>query len=337
MKKIILGMVLIGLAVSVIAQRSQRRIYLWDVTLSMFGEKCPGGQIQKDPQGINIYDDVVKFLSLEIESITDESTEIIVLPFQTDILVKADDWKVKVTDSGKREIINKIKTYPKQGCSWTDIVRPIDYVQTNIIKPDKNNLLILLTDGVQSESRGGIELLKKKIYDWGDFAKRKNAFCLYVMFGEGANEELEKLLDSTPRITKWLPGDFGKMQQIDLQPAELLKINIKDDKTATIPLTFKKSAVLPNDTKIMVKAKDSILNIEQEVLVKDGQITFDLNYRYDYEKLKTKLDAVTRLPLQIEIIEDEMKNKDQIIYLTKNDIELELINKPEKTLRIRIK
>jgi len=74
--------------------KTQRRIYLWDVTLSMKGYK-----------GLtpDIYEDVVRFLKREITSLTDEFTEIIVLPFQEDVL---EHWVVNATELGKKEIVN---------------------------------------------------------------------------------------------------------------------------------------------------------------------------------------------------------------------------------------
>ena len=69
------------MSVNMMAQQSrlknERRIYLWDVTLSMKGyqERTP-----------DIYDKVITALEKDINSIIDEQTEVWVLPFQTNIL-----------------------------------------------------------------------------------------------------------------------------------------------------------------------------------------------------------------------------------------------------------
>jgi len=335
MKKTILFALLCFVSTTVVfAQtKSQRRIYLWDVTLSMHGERCVSGSADSDPSGKNIYNEVRKFLIQDIESITDESTEIVVLPFQEDIL---DEWREKADVEGKRDIIQKIERYPKQGCSWTNIVRPMERVQTSIISSDKNNLLVLLTDGVQSDKYGGKEKLIEWIQLWSQYAERNFAYCLYVMLGEGVDKDLQNEIDKETGI-EWT--DKLGIQMVDLQPADLVKINVKDDKIASIPLTYKRSIVLPDNIGVLVTAEDSILNINQKVIVKDGKITFDMKYQTEASLQENQLPETTRLPLQIELInKDEIiKTAGKIIYLTKSQIELELINKPEKTLKISIK
>jgi hypothetical protein len=318
--------------------KSQRRIYLWDVTLSMFGQKCVNGDIVNDPNGKNIYNEVRRILIRDIETITDESTEVIVLPFQENILVNADDWCVKANDAGKEEIIRKIKNYPKQGCSWTNIVRPIKKVQADIISPDKNNILVLLTDGVQSEIFGGKEELIKFIHQWGQYAESNFAYCLYVMLTkEAIDEEVKKKIEETPNID--VVTEPGEKEWIDLQPSELVKFNIKDDKVAKIPLKYRQSVKLPDNINVQVVAEDSIISINQEITVKDGAIAFEVNYKEPYNVLKTKLAETTRIPLNIKLLnkEEVEKTANKIVYITKEVIELELINKPEKTLKISIK
>ena len=70
--------------------KGERHIYLWDVTLSTKGEG-----VGNPP---NIYNDVVKFLSTQINNIVDPNTEIYVLPFQTDIL---EHWYAKANEKGR--------------------------------------------------------------------------------------------------------------------------------------------------------------------------------------------------------------------------------------------
>jgi hypothetical protein len=336
MKKILLFAILICLVLAVIAQpKSQRRIYLWDVTLSMLGKKCVHGEKIHDPDGKNIYENVVRFLTQEIESITDENTEIVVLPFQENILVNPNDWKVKATNAGKKEIIQKIKNYPEQGCSWTNIVRPVERVQAEIISPDKNNILVLLTDGVQSETHGGKSKLIECIRSWEKYAELNSAYCLYLMLGEGKDAELEKIIGKTVGIT----CIDEPVPTIDLQPAELIKINLKDDKAVSVPLTYKKSNPLPDNIKVKLISNDTILNINQTVIIKDGKITFDIEYAESYETLKRILPEIMRLPIAINLVNGEeiLKDEGKIVFLTTDKIELELINKPEKTLKISIK
>jgi hypothetical protein len=309
--------------------KSQRRIYLWDVTLSMkgFGGKTP-----------DIYNEVVKFLEQEINSITDINTEIIVLPFQESILER---WKTRADESGKKEIIQKIKSYSNDKITNTNIVNPIMNVQTDIISSDKNNILVLLTDGTQSEKFGGKAELIKLIQNWEQYAYKNYAYCLYVMLTpEAIDEKVKEVIEQTEYID--VVTEPGKMKLIDLQPSELVKFNIKDDKgkPVEVPLIYKKNIALSGNIKIKVVAEDNqYIDINQTVEVKDSKISFEIKYKQSDEVLKVTLDEKTQIPLHIELVNKEeiRKTEEKIVSLTQSTTVLELINRPERTLRIKVR
>ena len=60
--------------------KDERRIYLWDVTLSMKGYQ------DKTP---DIYDEVIDAIEQDVNTLNDENTEIWVIPFQNKILDKS--------------------------------------------------------------------------------------------------------------------------------------------------------------------------------------------------------------------------------------------------------
>lgn len=302
--------------------KSERRIYLWDVTLSM------QGYLEKTP---NIYDKIVKFLVNEINSISDESTEIVVCPFQETIL---DTWKECASNVGKQEIITKIKTYRNLKVTGTNIVGPIQFVQNNFINPDKHNLLILLTDGQQT---GGNLSLLQLISNWGKYADINDAFALYVMLTKQAiDQEIIKTIEKTDNIE--VVTEPGQMEMLDLQPSNPTKINLKNDKKATISFNFKKGINLPSNINIHVYSNNPYLSINQHTILKDSKILFTINYKKDYNTLKTQLAETSILPLNISITNKDQLQKDgKIVYLTKENLTLELINKPEKLLKISIK
>ena len=86
-----------------------RQTYLWDVTLSMKG---------KPKSNPNIWEPVKKALIADIQAIPDESTEIVVIPFQHKAL---DTWRAPATEAGKAAMIKRINAY--------DI--PLEYVTAN--------------------------------------------------------------------------------------------------------------------------------------------------------------------------------------------------------------
>ena len=125
---------------------------------------------------------------------------------------------------------------------------------------------------------------------------------------------------------------------LDLQPSNPIKINLKNDKTATISFNFKKGINLPSNINIQVYSNNQYLSVNKKVTLKDSKISFSINYKKDYNTLKTQLAETTELPLKISIInKNQLQKAGKIVYLTKENLTLELINKPEKTLKISIK
>lgn len=309
---------------SIAQNKFQRRIYLWDVTLSMKGWNG------KTP---DIYDDVVDFLKREINSLTDEKTEIIVLPFQESIL---DEWITKASEAGKKEIIDKIEKYNNGLVTNTNIVQPIRTAQSKYIKDDRRNLLFLLTDGKQS---GGNQELLATIRNWERFAEINNAYAVYVMLTkEAIDDEVVDIIQMTERID--VVTKPGKFDVIDLQPVGPIRLNIKDEigKPVNIPLTYKKNIELPDGIKVSIESfNDSIIHISETSEIKDQTISFNLEY--NYSRLKDSLGERTRIPLMLKLLnEQEIKNETgKVILLDPKEVVLELINRPEKTLRIYVK
>jgi len=304
--------------------KSQRRIYLWDVTLSM------KGSMGKTP---DIYNDVVNFLKRELNSLTDENIEIVVLPFQEGIL---ETWKAKADVAGKKYIIEKIESYSNNKVTNTDIVASVRAVQNQVINDDKHNMVFLLTDGKQT---GGNQALLALIKNWEEYAKIKDVYALYVMLTpQAVDKELVDAINETGRIE--VVQEPGKIDWIDLQPASLIRYNIKDDagKPAMIPITYKKNMALPQGIKVQVtSANDSIIAINELLEINNQNISLTLNYNYQH--LRTRLGESTRIPLLLELQnQQEIKdNTGKIIFIHPSNIEIELINRPEKTLRIHVK
>ncbi len=101
MRKLLISFIATFAAFSIDAQNVQvkdtRQIYLWDVTLSMKGKAagCP-----------DIWDKVKVAMIDDIMQISDERTEIVVIPFQHKAL---ETWTEIATPAGKAELVNRIK------------------------------------------------------------------------------------------------------------------------------------------------------------------------------------------------------------------------------------
>ena len=338
MKETLFITIFLCVAAATLAQPTlQRRIYLWDVTLSMQGH---GGSP-------NIYNDVERFLVREIDSITDTHTEIHILPFQEGVL---EHWNERADSEGKNEIIRKIRNYKNDKVTNTDIVASVKYLKdNNIIKPDRDNLLILLTDGRQTGTSssgrnfGGEPALIRMIEDWGSQAERNNAFCLYVALVKGIVPlDVEKRINETPGISlvRAYETTFDKLDVIALRPAELTRVSLQDeDQTVSIPFAFRGRLPENEDIMVRVTAEDEILKINETVALKGNRITFNMNYQMEREELEMILFETIRLPLHIELVDADgiMHKTGTSLSLTTQNIELELTNEPIRTLKIRLK
>lgn len=317
------------MSVNMMAQQSrfknERRIYLWDVTLSMKGyqERTP-----------DIYDKVITALEKDINSIIDEQTEVWVLPFQTKILEK---WNVKATIAGKKEIIGKIKTFDNKDVTNTNITVPMTEVMNSLIKPDKRNVLILLTDGEQNAKNYPLETLLDVIRKWCDFAEKNDAYAFYVMLTQFAkNDRLIEAIDGACRMYKGEGTDFNF---VELLPQDNIKYNIKDDmgKKISLKVDCKKRVTIPEDLKIRCYCEPNpYVDVDQATIVKNGMIELELKPKQNYDSLKQVLPIDTNEKI---ILHFDVENEDlhPLVSLLNKECSLELINKPEKILKVYVK
>lgn len=329
LKLLLLFYVISILSIDVMAQqnrfKNERRIYLWDVTLSMKGFK------KKTP---DIYDKVIAALEKDINAILDEQTEIWVLPFQTKIL---DKWHVKANNKGKAEIIEKIRSAEYQNITKTNITIPMREVMNTLIKPDKRNVLILLTDGEQNDDNYPLNSLLDVIYKWCDFAEKNDAYAFYVMLTQFAkNKKLIEAIDGVCRMYKSEGTDFNF---VELLPQDNLKYNIKDDagKRLKVRVDCKKKTIIPEDLKIFCYCNPNpYVEINQSVTIKNGLIELDIKQKESYDSLKHILpqDINEKITLYYEI---ENKELYPLVSLLNEECCIELINKPEKILKVYVK
>ncbi len=311
--------------------KSERRVYLWDVTLSMKGYNGAP----------NIWSDVVEALAKDINSIDDEDTEIVILPFQTSVL---EVWTQKATSGGKKELISKIRQYKNDQVTNTNICLPFNTVIKQHLADDKRNLLILLTDGNHntdgylSDGSPNINCLLDLISNWCDVAFQKDAYAFYVMLTKYAkNEELVQKIKESCRITT-VDGTMINFLEILFQ--DKYAFNIKDDKDKPIILSFspRKNIEVPSDIKININSEfNDFIEVNETSILKDNMIGFSVKLKKPYEELKNTLpqDENKKVTLNLSLT-SETQSKHPLVLLLSEEIELSLINKPEKTLRIYV-
>lgn len=310
--------------------KNERRIYLWDVTLSLKGE--PFGPL-------DIYDEVVTALERDINSILDEQTEIWVLPFQTSIL---DKWNEQATSKGKGNLINRIRSFNNKDITYTNIASPMEEVMGTLISPDKRNVLILLTDGIQNDP----ECPKQKLYDlirkWCAFAEENDAYAFYVMLTKFAQDkELIRVIDETCRMAKYMASDDGGVDItfVEFNPQDNYKYNIKDDEGKGLTLRFdcKKRIKIPEGLKIKCYCEPNpYVEVDESACIENEQLKVPLKHKQSYDSLKSQLPQETNEQVML-YFEVEDAEKYPLVQLLNDECCLELINKPEKTLKVYVK
>lgn len=300
--------------------KENKIIYLWDVTLSMKGYNGAP----------DIYDKVKEALVQSIEGIEDESSTVTVVPFQDKIL---DTWSFRATKNGKKQLIDKINGLNNNNITNTNICHAWDYCVNQLIEQQKSNFVCLLTDGTDNVL--GTDELCKRIIAWCKSAKSYNAYAAYVMLTEAAqNESIRKAIRSScnfdlielehnniifPLFFRPASNTIAKELK-QLQPNGELQFSfvpqVKGKKVAAVNL-----ALAPND----------YFTIEAgSISCKDNVCTFRLNNRMSFDELQQALPKLTNLMLTV-----GSADKYQVINF--NEMNIQIINYPEKTLHIYVK
>ncbi|MFI3302575.1 MAG: vWA domain-containing protein [Rikenellaceae bacterium] len=312
--------------------KDERRIYMWDVTLSMQGYQ------DKTP---DIFDKVVTAIKADINSITDEQTEIVILPYQTKVL---DVFSTKATPEGLKalnEFIDAAKTKYKD-VTYTNICAPLEEVMMKHLNDSRRNMLILMTDGIQNDPGTSEADLLAAIKKWCSIAPGNDAHAFYVMLTEHAqNPRLIEVIKNACRIGVVTTGEGGEiiLTFVELLSQNRVLYNIKEDADKKIRLTVecKKRVEIPEDMKIEIKVSDNpYVELDQESAIKNGAIELEIKLKQPYEELKSILPTDENLRLNVRMeIEDEEKYP--LARILNDNFTLELINKPEKTLKLYVK
>ncbi|MDR2292617.1 MAG: hypothetical protein LBE11_03990 [Prevotellaceae bacterium] len=314
--------------------KGERRIYLWDVSLSMKG-KAKQADGKPTP---NIYDDVVDALCKSVNNLINENTEIIVLPFYNGIDESGIIGPLNASEEGKNKITGKIRRYSNNKIDYTNICGAIASVMNHYLDHDKRNIVYLFTDGQQETSWN--KPLPDVLREWR-FKASDDDYFLYVMLTQDAhNAEIIETLDAMPNGD--VIEDPGNYNIIDLEPAGLITYNIEDDrgKAKVVSLKQKQNDILPSNIQIRVQAETSYFTINEVVTLKNSEIQFDIKFKQSYSYLQDNLPDLSDYIIYLELVNaDEIKaqTKGTIIKLYPKEIKMELINKPEKTLRIHVK
>ncbi len=350
MKKLFFTLLVLGIAISAYAQKSIRRVYMWDVTLSMTGKAgCP-----------DIWQDVKDALVKEINLITDPTVEIVIIPFQHRAL-NEHMQREYATSAGKAKLVGFIRDYqlPRtwagnaaSGCedmangktTMTALHAPLKYCLDNVIIPDKTNFLEFMTDGV-SDFENDKKKFEELVRNWCSMAEEKNLYAFYVMLTPQAKNDHMKKVNQCERLRMVDPTDGPVVISLqELTPPERISFNTHDDygKAFTLKLTSSTSAVLKKGYKVRVTSTENpYIRVDQvcEVDPDNMSINFTPEYKASADELRSLKNSgdMTQVVLNISPSEDMKDNLDYALVFMQAGAHtlVDVVGAPEKKVTIR--
>lgn len=341
MKRIVIAILMSFSALCMFAQNAHvkdiRQTYLWDVTLSMKGKVagCP-----------DIWDKVKAAIIEDIQTISDERTEIVIVPFQHKAL---ETWREYATPQGKDALINKVKSYKLplfdfggKMTTMTDLWAPLQHIVDNILSADKTDIIKLMTDGVPDQNQDKYEDLLRR---WCQIAKEKDAYGFFIMLTDAAKEGLLTLQQINS--CRFEPVDLSKMNGatvsiLVLTPQSNIAFNVRDDygKDISIKLSPSGSGSLPQGYKVHVYSEsNSYIEFDQVVTLRDDfTVTVKATYKMSKEEMARTLPIEENE--QIFFKAEPANGMDEMPFATTQILDdytvCELINKPEKTVKFHV-
>jgi hypothetical protein len=341
MKRIILTIAAFSMFLVSFAQsgniKDVRQTYLWDVTLSMQG-KAPGAP--------DIWEQVKDAIIKDIQQISDDRTEIVVIPFQHKAL---DEWRAPATAAGKTTLIAKIKGYKiplhnfgGKMTTMTCLYEPLQYVVDKVLSPDKVDILKLMTDGIPDEHQSEYEALLRR---WCQIAQEKDAYGFYIMLTSQAVAGQTVLQQINPcRFDAIDVADLNgtNVSLLMLTPQQNIAINVREDygKELTIKFAHNGSGKIQPGYKVHVYSEENeYLRVDQVVELKD-----DYTVTVKAEYMKSQTEMMSTLPIDENerafLHSEPADGMDELPYAMTRILDtptsVEMINKPEKNVKFHV-
>lgn len=284
----------------------ERRVYYLDCSYSM--------------KSLKIWDKVRDNLKMAIDNVTDETTELIVIPF-TDR--RSTHFPLPVfceyaTINGKKNLKDAVdKMFCDKACNTVHHVPLQDFVN-NRIHPSKITYMFLMTDGQNEKEILEFESLLGK---WGSQFSSKNVYGFYVMLHkEAKNPDVEQIIEQQEHLWKVETADVD-INLIRLE--DKATFNIRSEKYIEIPIFGKLTS---KDIQLELVPNDFYEISQYEILENNLRI---------YLKGKHSQSILPEL-VDLKLSSKYVGNDDYTFLVTEN-IFLTCINKKERSLRISIK
>lgn len=313
--------------------KDKRYTYLWDVTLSMKGY---GG-------APNIYDEVVRVMLADIESITNERDEIVVVAFQDTKFCEV--WREKATPQGKKNLKSKIKAYHNDKVTHTNISAPLQYSIDEIFTTDRIDIMKLLTDGIDNVDP---QKLQNILDNWCEMAKDKDVYGYYVLLAEAAHKsgmsfKLEAIcrfeeIDATGPQGPSVVNDIRQLN-VDAPDCVAMVINVRDEynKPKRIKFVVDRGEVVKPGYKVRFETRSNPYLEIDEVATMDANNTFELHPRFKMSQSDIKAQQWEECQdIILDFKPQTVDGPHEFTRLLDDSANIKLINKPEKTVEIYV-
>lgn len=315
--------------------KKEKRIYLLDITKSMFG-------LEGTP---DIFDEVRQALYDGIENIENPETIITIIPFQgtnTYTQEKLPNWTFTLNDGILKDVKKMIDSYTLKTVPGhnTDIYSALKKGQ-EAIDPDRLNYIYLLTDGAQSKKGSTVKFNNQDLIlllnGWCNLAQKKDVNLFYVMLTEAAKNE--KIIEIVKKQCNAFVVDDATGKIIYLRPTSSeLRVNLLDNpQRIEIELLANDWSYIKSDIKIKAKlSSNSLFELEEEAVSIDNKKMIlkirtvngaSFKYLHENNPQETILNINLSTASKVKILEPNIK----VVVKNKREriLKLEFVNDEE--------
>lgn len=274
----------------------------------------------------------------DIESVTNERTEIVVVPFQNSKYCEV--WKEYATPEGKANLKSKIKAYKNDNVTNTNISAPLQYAIDEIFTTDKIDIVKLMTDGVDNVDPNQLKYI---LDNWCQIAKSKDVYGYYILLTEAAKENGDLIIKlkeicnfETVDVSDGDMSSIGEIRQLNVSATKGtgLVINVRDEYNEPKSVKFSSYGgdVQPG-YQVHFRTEDNPYIEIDEVVTMDENYSFEVHPKFKRSKsemMAMSWESYNDITLEITPISTEGPHKNT--RLLDQSTRVQLINKPEKTV-----
>lgn len=314
--------------------KREKRVYYLDCSVSMIGRRNSKNEDKKgEKDEDDIWDSVKLNLKNAIDAVTDETTELLVVPFANncDFNLSNDLLKCKqvfATKEGKRDLKKYIDEIPTP--NW-DVQKTMTYHKiplndfvTYRIDSTKETYMFLMTDGLDDEKGETFNDMVKKWHQYTgvkDEDDISDVYGIYVMLNSKYNDKTrEELIKRTDYFWQFNTANVN-INRIKLSTDVVY--NIRNEKFVAIKVDGNTQGLT-----FVLSAKDSNAPFEiKETTIQGDKLIVPI-------LPKENIDVHSLEESKEYTIEVTMSGADDITFLATRKIKLECISKRENSVTV---